>query len=518
MDEPSEAKIEREIDEAFEQIELEQKEPSKFLKELELRPLKRQVMRHYTDKRGRSPQYKPVALAHTLIFQRLIGLNARSQVLKRLKRNLNEAKDLGYTLENGIPNNQNLNYFVNQKISQETLELIEYAVEYIHQKNDEHDKLKGVERHKDFQESSGDSSESYPEGFKPVMNFLKWKLFPAIEFPRNDNTSYEDTELLHLPVFAGMQNICSHEAYDIMTRLVDKELPKANTVLHHIREMPREQIYEMYEQAGQRILELAEEEGRLDQEVDVAIDMTEIQYYGDKNDEMVVETQRKKGTTHCHKYATLKVVSGGEQYTIKSIPVNKFASTEDLVEELLQYAEQHIDTRRVYMDREFFSGAIINLMDDNNWTYIMPAVETTPIQKIIEDADGEDFQRYTTRGKETSTFNLVLREGKNGDLKPFATNCNQMEVLAYDLFDLYGRRWDIETGYRVQKNKFLPKTTSKNYNIRLFLFLFSELLYNCWMLVNVRISLKKYGEIKPEKEISTGEFIAAVFHAFIDYG
>jgi IS4 transposase len=89
--------------------------------------------------------------------------------------------------------------------------------------------------------------------------------------------------------------------------------------------------------------------------------------------------------------------------------------------------------------------------------------------------------------------------------------------LHYNLFDLYGRRWDIETGYRVQKNKFLTKTTSKNYNIRLFLFLFSELLYNCWMLVNVRIRLQRYGEIKPEKEITTGEFIAAVFHAFIDY-
>jgi hypothetical protein len=38
------------------------------------------------------------------------------------------------------------------------------------------------------------------------------------------------------------------------------------------------------------------------------------------------------------------------------------------------------------------------------------------------------------------------------------------------------------------------------------------------MLVNVRISLRKYGEICQEKEISTGEFIAAVFQAFIDYG
>jgi len=38
------------------------------------------------------------------------------------------------------------------------------------------------------------------------------------------------------------------------------------------------------------------------------------------------------------------------------------------------------------------------------------------------------------------------------------------------------------------------------------------------MLVNVRISIEKYGEIRKKKEIPTGEFIATLFHAFVDYG
>ncbi|MFB6225433.1 MAG: hypothetical protein ABEI13_03165, partial [Candidatus Paceibacteria bacterium] len=95
--------IEREIDNAYGEIELSQKPLSKFLRELDLQPLREKVMSHYTDSRGKSRKYKPTAMAYTLIFKELRQLDSRRQVLRRLKRNLNEAKDLGYTLENGVP-------------------------------------------------------------------------------------------------------------------------------------------------------------------------------------------------------------------------------------------------------------------------------------------------------------------------------------------------------------------------------------------------------------------------------
>ena len=53
---------------------------------------------------------------------------------------------------------------------------------------------------------------------------------------------------------------------------------------------------------------------------------------------------------------------------------------------------------------------------------------------------------------------------------------------------LYSKRWGIETSYRVKKD-FRPKTTSKNYVIRLFYFLFSVSLYNIWEFLNVILAL-----------------------------
>jgi hypothetical protein len=56
----------------------------------------------------------------------------------------------------------------------------------------------------------------------------------------------------------------------------------------------------------------------------------------------------------------------------------------------------------------------------------------------------------------------------------------------------------IETSYRV-KGEFKPKTTSKNYVVRLFYFLFSVCLYNLWVLSSIFIDsfIRIYRITKP---------------------
>ena len=91
----------------------------------------------------------------------------------------------------------------------------------------------------------------------------------------------------------------------------------------------------------------------------------------------------------------------------------------------------------------------------------------------------------------------------------FATNeeYNENDVnLAERLFDLYGRRWGIETTYRIKKHSYLPKTTSKNYLIRLFYFMFSVLLYNLWILADILIWLALFGVVKEDHLVTSKLF------------
>jgi putative transposase len=114
------------------------------------------------------------------------------------------------------------------------------------------------------------------------------------------------------------------------------------------------------------------------------------------------------------------------------------------------------------------------------------AMDLAPTPSIIKDFPMKNVK-----------FNLVVAE-RDGEKRVFATNMQLNEndpKLIERMFILYSKRWGIETSYRVKKHSYRPKTTSKNYIIRLFYFLFSVLLYNLWILADVLIWLYLHGSI-----------------------
>jgi putative transposase len=139
-------------------------------------------------------------------------------------------------------------------------------------------------------------------------------------------------------------------------------------------------------------------------------------------------------------------------------------------------------------------------------------LEVTPAPSVVKDFVMKDV-----------TFNLVIveEELKDGtkEKRAFATNeeYNENDVnLADRLFDLYGKRWGVETSYRVKKHSFLPKTTSKNYRIRFFYFMFSVLLYNLWILADILIWLALFGVVG-EKHLLTSKYFGTILY-MIDPG
>ncbi len=107
-------------------------------------------------------------------------------------------------------------------------------------------------------------------------------------------------------------------------------------------------------------------------------------------------------------------------------------------------------------------------------------------------------------------FNLVI-VADGDDKRAFATNIEIDEKetgLAVRLFNLYSKRWGIETSYR-QKKELRARTTSKNYIVRLFYFLFSALLYNIWILIDAIISKSLLGKTIA-KHLVTGKMFATI--------
>jgi IS4 transposase len=122
-----------------------------------------------------------------------------------------------------------------------------------------------------------------------------------------------------------------------------------------------------------------------------------------------------------------------------------------------------------------------------------------------------------------TTFNLVILQelNDNGELLKYAFATNEVfdendVYLTKRLFLLYGKRWGIESSYKVKKQSYLPKTTSKNYLIRLFYFMFSVLLYNLWILADILMWLALFGIVK-EDHLLTSKYFGTVLYT-IDPG
>jgi len=292
--------------------------------------------------------------------------------------------------------------------------------------------------------------------------------------------------------------------------------PDADTLLYHLKSYPdHKDVHRMFITLFEIVWEMARKNNLFDirKRYDVAIDFTEWYFYGDKSSFMVVGKEPDCGTSKCYKFITINIVEAGKRFTLMALPVSALdnINKDKLVRKLLSYALKRIKIRQVYVDRGFFDSKIIRMFNQLNLKYLMPGIKqynvrmllkVTPAPAVIKDFILKDVK-----------LNLVFLEEEleNGKKvkRVFATNENydSNDVgLLENLFDLYGKRWGVETSYRVKKHSYLPKTTSKNYFIRLFYFMFAVLLYNLWILADILLWLALFGKVEEDHLITSKLF------------
>jgi len=300
--------------------------------------------------------------------------------------------------------------------------------------------------------------------------------------------------------------------------------PDADTLLYHLKNYSdTKDIHRMFTTLFEIVWEMTRKISLFDirKHYDIAIDFTEWYFYGDRSAPMVMGKEPDRGTSKCYKFATINIVESGKRFTMLALPVGPFDTKEEVLRKLLGYVLERIKIRRLYIDRGFCDSNAIKVFNSLHLKYLMPATKIPTVKEVMEVTTAPRI--VTDFEMKDVTFNLVIveEELENGkkEKRGFATNeeYNENDVdLAERLFDLYGKRWGIETSYRVKKHSYLPKTTSKNYLIRLFYFMFSVLLYNLWILADIFIWLALFGIVK-ENHLLTSKYFGTVLYT-IDPG
>ncbi len=351
-----------------------------------------------------------------------------------------------------------------------------------------------------------------------AVKLVKKLVYPQIEIKIKQNAKFTTKDLLDILVHVAKNNdFCNNGCSTFKEIYPEKEVPHGNTMMYHFNKLKdEEEIREMYRKIFDVIFNFTKRNySLLRRKLDIAIDIHNLPYYGDKNDFFVRGGKHERGTNYFLQFITCSIVVAEKRFTIDAIPIMPLDDVNSLLEELITRVKSKISINHAYLDRGFDNIKTINLLKKHRIEFLMPKVRTETVKQYMDKYEGckakiiEDFERGKEENK--ATARLVLVDDEQGIKRCFITNINIPEQLAHYLYDLYSKRWGIETGYRNMDKDFKPRTTSKNYCIRLFYFLFSVCLYNLWVLTNICIGLVIHDRV-PEKPLITAKLFAIILN------
>ncbi|ELY62500.1 transposase [Natronococcus jeotgali] len=516
------------------------------------------------------------SMARIYIYRTIYDL-AQSEVADRLENRPALLKHLGLRK---VPTQQNLSYAWSQ-FSDQTKTTLEAAAKGIALEARDHDVISDalvpIDLDEDEEEADDDETDSavsrahVREHGSKVVELARRHGFAEFDSDRAENRVYEDEQILDLFANACLTQGSAHSEGEAGWFLEENEVCDDSTFLRVIKqfatptdeevtgsvqelqiedivaftELYREAVMTSFDAATENILQTIRHEDPFDdRHVVAAVDFTHVPYHVwpwiDKDEKIpkaeyppMVSGYKDDGEIkYGYTFATITIVGNEVPIILGIEPVKERSGWEpedapadskaDIVDVLLDRAQQYVDLDEVLLDRGFYSNEVYATIHDRGLVYM------TPVPKYEEDyesigkiksKEGVDAAvkhdvPFAIDGElhHTAEFLYVpaTDEEAEGSYAVFVTNRDHVALDEIKhVANSYSRRWDIENQYKSVK-AFLPKTSSKDYRVRLFSFTFAALLYNLWRLTDYLVKVGTDREIRSPPVVTARTFVRAV--------
>ena len=322
-------------------------------------------------------------------------------------------------------------------------------------------------------------------------------LASSISFIIGKNAYYNTIDIMKIVVYSSIRKLSIEGSSEELLTLSKGKYCSADVVQRRIHQKSVIEIVKAFNQATRQICSILRKMRLLSRRVTVAIDYTDKPYYGDSNDPGVIKTRHQHGTNYCFRYITLSVVIGDAKITLNALPVNPLSDKTKLVDRLLTEAKRmHIRINLVLLDRGFFSQQIIKILEKHQLRFLFPVIKNKLVKKMITGAHKSKNYvhkyKFSKGKKPTASFTIFFMLDQDSRERQiwkryhvYGTNLPVTNNNRHVFAEIYRKRWNIETSFRVEKQEFLTQTTSKSYRFRLFIFLVAVLLYNLWIVARI---------------------------------
>jgi hypothetical protein len=322
-------------------------------------------------------------------------------------------------------------------------------------------------------------------GFEP---FVKSNISELLAFDIS-SARYSCNDVLNLMLLMSTFNSYAEGTSKAFCTRV--RCPTSDTLLSYLKCMDRYELLSTSSMMMEQMVKGLKSKGLLNRPVDIAFDWHDDMYYGDASADMVNGTKPRDGTSYAYQYMTASLLIDGIRLVVYVMPIKSRGVLLEYVRGTVSFIRSrlHIDIASIALDAGFFSNDVVSYLRSMDCHYVIRMPANAKV-KSLNMKHGERVRYRFNDDTETDLLCCVVNDD-GGELTYYlATNISSRD--ADELLDMYRQRWAIETSYRVIE-QFMPRTTSKSFEVRLFYFLFAVWMYNLWILFN--INQQGYGVI-----------------------
>ncbi|MUV58013.1 transposase [Halogeometricum sp. CBA1124] len=336
-----------------------------------------------------------------------------------------------------------------------------------------------------------------------ISDHISHVVFPAFSLDRGDGCEIHENAYWGLQTYLGLrENLAANEGARSFTYESTRErTPLGHAHREQMRDLSIAEIREMFRQAIRQLINEVTETEEFFRAGIVAIDITEANpFTGDRtgHEDEIIGT-KEQSDEYAYQWATVQLVGNAVPLVLDARPVRKGESRKEIVEDLLDSAENLVHVDNVLMDREFDSQHVLEMISQRGLSYVVPkrmqTSEKAQAKRLLQrDQDRYETDRKLHLGKnewhETTLIYRRKEESEHDDHRQysvFMTNRGSGHLTEY------GYRWEIESGYKSIK-RFMAATTSKHFGLRFFYFAFACLLYSIWRAVDLLVQVEVTGE------------------------
>jgi IS4 transposase len=455
---------------------------------------------------AKSTRYEMDTLFRIFVLKEIHGWNHETALVEYLDNHPELCKQFEFE---AVPNQSTLWRSWHERFTAEFRETVKTAAQtvLITAQNEGVTVPRHPERSSPQREDDGRGSDSnyqtVLERAEQIIDHVSRIVFPVFSLDRGEGCEIHENAYWDLQTYLGLrERLAANEgARSFAYESTRERTPLGHSHREHIRDLSIAEIREMYRQAVNRLLSEVAETEQFFRAGIVAIDITEADpFTGDRtgHEDEIIGT-KEKTDEYAYQWATVQLVGNAVPIVLDVRPVRKGESRLEIVEDLLDSAEELVHVDNVLMDREFDSQHVLEMLSQRGLSYVVPKRMQTSEKAQAKRLLQQDRDRYETDRKlhlgknEWHETTLIYRRKEDSEHDDYRQYSVFMTNRGSGHLTEYGYRWEIESGYRSIK-RFMAATTSKDFGLRFFYFAFACLLYSIWRAVDLLVQVELTGE------------------------